>query len=133
MANVLIIEPDLVLARTYTSALTRAGHAVQLATTAQEAISLADDVRPDLVLLELQLVAHSGVEFLYEFRSYADWQSVPVAILSTVPPAEFRSCREVLYNQLGVKEYYYKPHTNLKKLVQIVAVLAEPANMTASS
>jgi len=120
MANILLIEPDRVLARTYGSALERAGHKVQAATTAQSALQLADEVCPEVVLLELQLVAHGGVEFLYEFRSYADWQSIPIAIVSNVPPAEFNQSVGVLRERLGVVAYCYKPQTNLQHLQRAV-------------
>lgn len=120
MAKILLIEPDVILAETFMTALSRAGHGARVVATAQAAIDVADDFEPDLVLLELQLVAHSGIEFLYEFRSYPDWQTVPVIILSHVPPAEFRGSVGVLKGQLGVCEYYYKPHVSLEKLLQIV-------------
>jgi DNA-binding response OmpR family regulator len=120
MAKVLLIEPDAVLARTYMYALEQIGHEVHTAATAQAGVDVADRTSPDVVLLELQLVAHSGIEFLYEFRSYSDWQSVPVIILSHVPPAEFKESAGVMKESLGVQEYYYKPKTNLKRIIQIV-------------
>ncbi len=120
MANILLIEPDRQLASTYAHALTQAAHTVQVSATAQDAIQSADETQPDLVLLELQLVAHGGVEFLYEFRSYADWQNIPVVILSYVPPGEFHKSASTLTKQLGVSAYCYKPRTSLKKLLQTV-------------
>lgn len=124
MANVLLIEPDALLAGTFVAALKKGGHKVQVAVGAQAAIDAADKVMPDIVLLELQLVAHSGIEFLCEFRSYPEWQSVPVVILSNVPPTEFQQSATVLKQQLGVQEYHYKPHTSLKKLLNIVDSVA---------
>jgi DNA-binding response OmpR family regulator len=120
MAHILLIEPDVVLARTYAAAMTEAGHEVQRVTTAQAAINAADTVSPDVVLLEFQLVSHSGIEFLYEFRSYTEWQMVPVIILSNVPLAEFAASKELLRLQLGVQVYHYKPHTSLAKLLQSI-------------
>jgi DNA-binding response OmpR family regulator len=89
MARILLLEPDQVLAEAYRQALQQQGHSVVLSTSAQTAVLVADDHRPDLVILELQLVEHSGIEFLYEFRSYADWQDIAVIIQSQVPPGEF--------------------------------------------
>lgn len=80
----------------------------------------ADEVRPDLVVMELQLVSHSGIEFLYEFRSYADWMNVPLIILTHVPPGEFGGSRDVLMKELNVATYLYKPTTSLQKLVRTV-------------
>ena len=122
--NILLIEPDFVLARTYRAALALDGHMVRVAATAQAAIQEADDCRPDLVLLELQLVSHSGIEFLYEFRSYPDWQNVPVVVVSTVPPGEFADSWALLKNELGVSAYRYKPRTSLKALQRLASEFA---------
>ena len=123
MAGILLIEPDRKLARTYASLFAATGHAVRTAATAQAAICMADDRAPDLVVLELQLVAHSGIEFLYEFRSYVDWRQVPVVVLSGVPPAEFAVSRRLLTEQLGVRAYHYKPQTSLAALRRTVDTL----------
>lgn len=120
MANILLIEPDHSLARAYKSALEIAGHQVLIGTSAQTAVDAADEVCPDVVIMELQLVAHSGIEFLYEFRSYADWQDIPVIILSKVPPAEFNQCARTMREHLGVSTYCYKPQTDLKQLLHVV-------------
>lgn len=112
MARILLVEPDQKLAATHANALKLTGHKVHIAATAQQGIIAADDEGPDVVVLEVQLVAHSGVEFLHEFRSYADWQSVPVIVLSHVAPQEFRASQRLL-KSLGVAAYLYKPRTSL--------------------
>lgn len=120
MANILLIEPDRILAKTYATFLHAHGHHVRICATAQAAIHAADDLTPDMVVLELQLVAHSGIEFLYEFRSYYDWRQVPVVVLSAVPPAEFNSSTGVLRDQLGIHSYHYKPQTTVLQLLDVV-------------
>ena len=118
--NVLLVEPDVILASTYQRTLEGGGHKVQISRTAQRAIYAADAICPDLVILEMQLVSHSGIEFLYEFRSYPEWQDIPVMVLSVVPPAEFQGSWEILHNELGVRAYHYKPRTSLAKLQSLV-------------
>ena len=120
MAAILLIEPDRNLGQAYASALESVGHTVVASSTAQSALEAADEILPGVVLLELQLVAHSGIEFLYEFRSYADWQDIPVIILSKVPPAELNQCARMLREHLGVTTYCYKPQTDLKQLLHVV-------------
>lgn len=120
MAQVLIVEPDSKLGRIYMSVLRSRQHTVVLATTAQGAIREADIAKPDVVLLELQLVAHSGIEFLYEFRSYTDWTTVPVIILSNVPPSAFEGSRKLLSERLGVIAYHYKPQASLQTILHAV-------------
>lgn len=120
MSKILLIEPDRVLAASYFGALKSAGHDVNVAPGAQSAIMAADRSMPDLVILELQLIGHSGIEFLYELKSYSEWQNIKVIILSQVKPAEFRDSMGILKNQLGVVDFLYKPGTTLKDLVSSV-------------
>lgn len=127
MTEILLVEPDRMLAETYVQALVGVGHKVRVARTAQAAIHAADELTPDVVVLELQLVAHSGIEFLYEFRSYADWQKIPAVVVSNVPPQEFHRSIDSLKNRLGVRTYLYKPATNLKALLHAVEAVTAPA------
>lgn len=120
MARILLVEPDRLLAQIYQDALRAAGHKVVVAATAQTAIQAADKHRVDVVILELQLVEHSGIEFLYEFRSYPDWQHVPVLLHTQVPPMEFNSSQRLLTEELGVSKYLYKPRTSLRELLRSV-------------
>ena len=113
MSRILLLEPDLVLAETCRQALLSVGHQVVCCASAQAGIISADQHRPDLIILELQLIEHSGIEFLYELRSYQDWRSIPVLVHTWVPPAEFNENRQVLGEQLGVRHYLYKPNTSL--------------------
>lgn len=82
MARVLIIEPDVIIAGHYRTALERAGYETAVSHTAQDAILSADAQRPDAVVLEVLLTSHSGIEFMYEFRSYSEWQQIPVIVAS---------------------------------------------------
>lgn len=127
MAQLLLIEPDSLLSQTYARVLAAAGHIVKCAHSAQQAVDSADETRPDLVILELQLTAHNGIEFLYEFRSYAEWLQVPVIILSLVPPQEFLT-NSLNWQLLGVGDYLYKPCTSLR---QLLAAVNEQLTVTA--
>jgi CheY-like chemotaxis protein len=118
--NILLIEPDRILAGTYRQALENYGHNVVMCASAQSAIFAADVVQPDVVILELQLIEHSGIEFLYEFRTYPEWQAIPVILQTNVPAKEFVGSWDMLREQLGVVAYHYKPLTNLQTLLTSV-------------
>lgn len=127
MATILLIEPDAKLGKSYSAALGQAGHHVLCSATAQDAIIQADAAQSkpdstgiDAVILELQLVGHSGIEFLYEFRSYTDWRDVPVVIFSHTPPAELAASAKLLHQRLKVSAFLYKPHTTLRGLLASV-------------
>lgn len=126
--KILLVEPDRLLAQTYAKTLRSAGHQVMVTSGAQAGIIATDHRRPDVILLEIQLVAHSGIEFLYELRSYAEWQAIPVLIHTQVPLTEFADSWPLLHDDLGVHEYLYKPTTSLADLLQAVALYApQPA------
>jgi DNA-binding response OmpR family regulator len=120
MSQILLIEPDRVLAETYRQALLGAGHTVVCCASAQAGIISADQHQPDLIILELQLIEHSGIEFLYELRSYPDWQGIPLLVHTHVPPAEFNANHHVMHEQLGMVAYLYKPQTSLRELLAVV-------------
>lgn len=129
MKEILLVEPNKLFAQTCQKALVASGYNVSLAASAQSAIASADEKKPDLVILELQLAKHNGIEFLYEFRSYADWQKVPIIIYSQIPPSRFSTMQKELA-LLGVSQYFDKSKTSLAKLTQAVAseIKNEPAS-----
>jgi CheY-like chemotaxis protein len=108
------------LVRTYAQALQLAGHETATAATAQAAIDAADQQAPDIVVLELQLPAHDGIEFLHEFRSYPEWQTTPVIVNTYIAPQELAGAAQVLAEDLGVCATHYKPQTSLQLLIRSV-------------
>lgn len=122
MKNVLIIEPNRLLGQTYVKSLHLTGLEARLAADAQEAIDYADTQRPDLVLIELQLANHSGLEFLHEFRSYAEWQNIPVIINTVIPQQRFNYSPQYL-EQLGIKKIIYKPSASLQQIIREIRAL----------
>lgn len=128
MAHVLLIEPDRLLAKTYMDGLKTAGHTADVCVSAQSAVFCIDEHMPDIIITELQLTGHSGIEFLYELRSYADWQTIPVIVMSGIPAGEFHGSWRILKNELGVSSYHYKPVTSLKNLLESLeeALTAHP-------
>lgn len=117
--QIILIEPDSILAQLYIVELERAGHGVRYVRSAESAIRIADRKRPDLVILELQLTDHNGIAFLQEFRSYADWVDIPVFVHTVIPLVELQPFTKAL-QEMGVKECLYKPQTSLRRLVSAV-------------
>jgi two-component system OmpR family response regulator len=118
--RILLIEPDGLLAYTYGRSFQDAGFDVEWCGTAAAAIAAADTATPDAVVIELQLPAHSGVEFLYEFRSYPEWQTVPLIILSRIQRQDAPLSREA-ERDIGITRYLYKPATSLESLVRTLS------------
>ena len=119
MAHILLLEPDNALGRTYQEALEFSGHSVEHCQDAQSAVHSMDVRLPDVIITELELAVHNGIEFLYELRSYAEWQKLPVIVLSHAPAVDTGLMR-ALWGELNISAYHYKPLTKLKDLVQSI-------------
>jgi two-component system, OmpR family, response regulator VicR len=113
--KVLLIEPNVVNAKQYISACEHEHTHIAHVTDAQSAIVLVDEQKFDVIVLELLLKKHNGLEFLYELRSYADSQHIPVLLHTMVSPSQFTT-DETLLTELGVVDYLYKPETSLTQL-----------------
>lgn len=120
MKRILLIEPNTTLAKIYTRLFTEDSYQVSHATNAQSAIDAADAASPDIVMLELQLPKHSGIEFLHEFRSYPEWNKVPVVINSLAAPNLLADFRQALARDLDVVAILYKPKASLDVLRQTI-------------
>ena len=121
--SVLLIEPDKLSARLYKGALSAKGHHVRTAHSSQGALNALDDSRPDVIVLELDIPGHNGLEFLYEFCSYEDWMDIPIIIHTSIPPQRFDK-KIVNWAELNVREYIYKVSSNLAELQSVVASFA---------
>lgn len=121
--RILLIEADRILARNVSSYLNGRGYRVDWQVNPQSAIQSADTNPPDLIILDLLLAGRNGVEFLYEFRSYPDWQEVPVIIFSSVPESEIDS---VSFEHLDIKAFHYKLTAALNDLALSVDRVLQP-------
>ena len=48
----------------------------------REALHLLSDIRPALIMLDLMMPVMDGFDFLLEMRSHADWQDIPVIVIT---------------------------------------------------
>ena len=117
--HVLLVEPDKLQARAIAGVLECNGYTVAHAVSAQAAVHTADEQMPDVVVLELQLPRHNGIEFLYEFRSYTEWLHIPVVLYTFVPERELEAA-VALRAELGVAEVLYKPAVTLMQLAAAI-------------
>jgi CheY-like chemotaxis protein len=90
------------------------------------AVTSADINKPDIVVLDLFLAGRSGIEFLYELRSYPDWQQLPVLITGHLPSNEIAEYADALM-ELRVHKYLPKHTTSLQDLLVEVEQALQPA------
>jgi two-component system response regulator RegX3 len=114
--TILIVEDDEPLARLVGTYLEREGYSVLIATAGDEAIATAQETRPDLVLLDLMLPVHSGLEVCRALRSQSD---VPI-IMVTARRAEADRLSGFAE---GADDYVVKPFSTRELVARVGAVL----------
>ncbi|MBL8122120.1 response regulator [Candidatus Saccharibacteria bacterium] len=122
--RVLLVEPDVLLGRSYGEALTQDKHTVDHVRTAQDAVQAADAHKPDVVVVNIDMPRHNGVEFLYEFTSYNEWQGTPVLVLASQLNHDLAE-RTVVRDQLGVREVLVRSRTGLQDLCRAVRAVGQ--------
>lgn len=125
MARILLIESDKLIAVNLIKVLKKAGYAVDWQVDPQAALDAADSQPPALIIVDLVLANRGGIEFLYEFRSYPEWQAVPVVVFSSLSAEELKEAIGG-FEHLDVSAYHYKPNTTLSDLTRTVDRLSQP-------
>lgn len=115
MPRVLLLESDVILAKSIGRLLHLRKHQVVWKPDPQSAINAADRLHPDIVVLDLSLGAHNGIEFLYEFRSYPEWLSVPVVLFTSHGKHELEGLEQA-FSELGVAAILHKPLAKISHL-----------------
>ena len=116
--KILLVEDDPWLAELYQNTLlAETDCQVFLAGTAESALGVLDET-PDvnLIVLDMFLPEHNGIEFLHELASYTDINVIPVIVLSSVYKHDF-GMNEERWKHYGVVKYLYKPTTKPKDLL----------------
>ena len=119
--HILLVEDDIWLAELYQEALEVAeGFSVFHATTAEHALEALDNQKNiKLIILDMFLMSHNGIEFLHEIASYPDINKIPIIVLSSVYQHDFGMSSE-RWRHYGVVQYLYKP--NIKPADLVIAV-----------
>jgi DNA-binding response OmpR family regulator len=120
MNKILIVEPDLLLGNNLKKFLEHYGFNCFLVTNGQSAIESVDNFLPDLVILEIQLVNHSGIEFLYELRSYEDTRLLKVIVYSYISKSSWHDSWKIIEEKLLIKDYLYKPEANFYQVLSTI-------------
>ncbi len=115
-ASVLIVDDDDLLRRSLAFSLEQAGFEARTSRTAEDAIAMAAQKRPDVILLDIVLPKMDGLEALHYFREKL---SIPVIFLT----ARTRGLDQILGLELGAEDYLIKPFDPDILIAHIHAVL----------
>jgi len=119
--SVLVVEDEDSFVEALTLGLTREGFRVSVARDGAEALDMFDDVRPDLVLLDVMLPKVSGLDVCREIRQRS---RVPI-IMVTAKGAEIDT---VVGLEMGADDYVTKPYRLRELVARMRAVLRRRAD-----
>ena len=122
MTRILVVDDERQILRALGTNLKARGYDVDLASTGEEALSLAARHHPDLVVLDLGLPGIDGIEVI---RGLRGWTAVPIIVLS-VREAERDKVSAL---DAGADDYVTKPFGMDELLARLRAALrrATPA------
>jgi DNA-binding response OmpR family regulator len=115
-ATILFVEDEEGISEPFSKALERQGFEPVVARTAADALELAEQVEPDLVLLDLTLPDGDGRDVCRELRRNSD---VPIVMLT----ARGSETDRVVGLEMGADDYVVKPFSGAEVISRIRAVL----------
>jgi two-component system sensor histidine kinase/response regulator len=116
MAKIAIIEDDQAISQMYRLKFDAEGYEVETAANGKLGLKLAEQMRPDIVLLDLMMPEMNGDEMLEKMRA-TDWgKDIKVIILTNVGEQE---APEVL-KQLGVRRFIVKAEMTPRQVAEMV-------------
>lgn len=116
MSKILVVDDEKPISDIIKFNLTKEGYDVVTAADGQEALTLFNAEKPDLVLLDQMLPEIDGVEVLRQIRSKSE---VPV-IMVTAKDSEID---KVLGLEMGADDYVTKPFSNRELVARVKANL----------
>jgi two-component system phosphate regulon response regulator PhoB len=117
--NILIVEDDLKLAELLTWHMEREGLTVRATPDGGEALALAEELPPDLVLLDWMIEGVSGIEVCRRLRQQKSTAEVPIIMLT----ARAEEADRVRGLETGADDYVTKPFSPRELVARVHAVL----------
>jgi len=114
--TILVVEDEDSIALPLATALEREGWAARVTGSVPEAIALAAELQPDLMLLDVMLSDGSGLDVCREVRRHS---SLPIIMLT----ARGDETDRVVGLELGADDYVVKPFSARELIARIRAVL----------
>ncbi len=115
-ARIMVVEDEPSFVEALTLGLKREGFRVEVAVDGVEALERFDEVRPDLVLLDVMLPRISGVDVCRQLRKRTQ---IPI-IMVTAKSAEIDT---VVGLEVGADDYVTKPYRVRELVARMRAVL----------
>ena len=124
MYKILVAEDDRDIRELIVLSLNFSGYETIAAVDGQQAVDLAVETQPDLIMLDVRMPRLTGYEALEQIKKRPEFKDVPVVILSAKGQESEIQCGL----DLGASQYILKPFAPdelIKKIGQIMAETQE--------
>lgn len=116
MAKVAIVEDDLAIAQMYRLKFEAEGYKVEIAENGKLGLELCEQMKPDIVLLDLMMPEMNGDEMLERMRKTGWGKDIKVIILTNVGEQEAPDSLK----KLGVEAYIVKAEMTPTQVAELV-------------
>ena len=82
--TILIVEDDTWLAEQQARTLEKAGYKTAISPHAEAAIDAVDDVKPDVIILDMLLAGSTAIALMHELQSYGDTGAIPIILCTNL-------------------------------------------------
>lgn len=113
--TILIVDDELSILVPLQFLMEKAGYSPKLAQSGKEALEMIDELRPDLVLLDIMLPDLDGYEIYQMIRDRKDWASIRIIFLT----AKNREADMSKGLAMGADAYITKPFSNTRLIAKI--------------
>lgn len=117
--HILVVEDEDALATLLQYNLEKEGFKVSVAGDGEEALMLAEESQPDIVLVDWMLPKVSGIEVCRRLRGRHDTRNVPIIMLT----ARGEEADRVRGLDIGADDYIVKPFSMVELFARIRAVM----------
>ncbi|WP_018142238.1 Hpt domain-containing protein [Thioalkalivibrio sp. ALJ7] len=104
--RIMVVDDSITIRKVTARLLSRHGYDVVTARDGLDAISLLDERRPQLILLDVEMPRMDGFEFASHVRDHPDFGQVPIIMITSRSGTKHRERA----NRLGVNGYLGKPY-----------------------
>ena len=119
--SILVVDDEPTITEVVSRYLERAGYAVRVAGDGPEALRLAAESRPDLVVLDLMLPGMDGLEVMRRIREPANGCGRRVSVILLTAKGDPGD--RILGLRLGADDYVAKPFSPAELVARVDAVL----------
>lgn len=102
--TILIVEDEEMLSQMYQEVFEKEGFDVVTASNGKEAVKVAQDAKPDVVLLDILLPEENGIYFLEQRKLQSSLSAIPVVAFSNFDDSNIKKRAF----ELGIKDYLIK-------------------------